>query len=100
VLFFVYEYFLESDKGRRLLPTRVPMIPWSLFGHGGVALLAVIGFATGASFYSAIYFVGIFWTLVQNDKPGMAGLRILLYIPGIGKQVSDTEQYDGILRLV
>lgn len=70
------------------------MIPWSLFEHKDVALLAVINFATGASFYSAIYFVGIFWTLVQNDKPGMAGLRILLYIPGIGKPARDTESYE------
>lgn len=85
IVFFVYEYFLEPGRIlARLLPTQVAMIPWTLFERKDVISLAIINAATGASLYSAIYFVGIFWTLVQNLNPQQAGYRLLYYTPGIG----------------
>lgn len=85
ILFFIYEYFLEPGKQMsRIFPKQVAMIPWSLFDRRDVISLAVINAATGASLYSAIYFVGLFWTLAENYSPQQAGYQLLYYTPGIG----------------
>jgi len=85
VLFFVYEYLLEPGKPMgRVFPRQVAMIPWTLFQKKDAALLAIINAATGASLYSAIYFVGIYWTLAQDLNPQQAGYRLLYYVPGLG----------------
>jgi MFS family permease len=85
ISFFVYEYFLEPGRIiSRIFPHQVAMIPWSLFARKDAFLLAIINAATGAALYSAFYFVGIFWTLVEAYDPGKAGTRLLYYIPGLG----------------
>ncbi len=84
-LFFVYEYFLEpGNRISRIFPKQVAMIPWTLFDRRDVISLAIINAATGASLYSAMYFVGLFWTLVENYSPQKAGYQLLYYTPGIG----------------
>jgi MFS family permease len=85
VLFFVYEYLLEPGKIiNRLFPRQVAMIPWKLFERRDVISLCIVNAATGAALYSAFYFVGIFWTLVQSYSPAKAGYQLLYYTPGIG----------------
>lgn len=85
ILFFVYEYLLEPGRLiARAFPRQVAMIPWVLFQRKDVVLLSIISIATGASLYSAIYFVGIFWTIVQHLDAQYAGYRLLYYLPGIG----------------
>jgi MFS family permease len=87
VLFFCYEYLLEPGRaiGRRF-PNQVAMIPWKLFERKDVVLLAIVNAATGAALYSAFYFIGIFWTLVQNYDPIKAGYQLLYYTPGLGSK--------------
>jgi len=85
LLFFIYEYLLEPGNWiSRIFPKQVAMIPWTLFDRKDVISLAVINAATGASLYSAIYFVGLFWTLAENYSPQKAGYQLLYYTPGIG----------------
>ena len=85
VLFFVYEYLLEPGRViNRMFPRQVAMIPWKLFERKDVISLSVINAATGAALFSAFYFVGIFWTLVQGYNPAKAGYQLLYYTPGIG----------------
>lgn len=85
MLFFLYEYLLEPGKIiNRVFPKQVAMIPWKLFERRDVISLCVINAATGAALYSAFYFVGIFWTLVQGYDPAKAGYQLLYYTPGIG----------------
>ena len=85
IAFFVYEYLLEPGKIiGRTFPNQIAMIPWRLFDRKDVIILAVINAATGAALYSAFYFVGIFWTIVENYNPEKAGLQLLYYTPGLG----------------
>jgi MFS family permease len=85
VSFFIYEYLLEPGRLiSRIFPQQVAMIPWSLFARKDAFLLSIINAATGAALYSAFYFVGIFWTLVEAYDPGKAGTRLLYYLPGLG----------------
>jgi MFS family permease len=85
VLFFCYEYILEPGRMlSRRFPNQVAMIPFKLFERKDVIILAIVNAATGAALYSAFYFVGIFWTLVQNYSPVKAGYQLLYYTPGLG----------------
>jgi len=68
----------------KIFPHQVPMIPFCLFSRMDSLLLALINASTGAALYSAFYFVGIFWTLVQSYDPGKAGIQLLYYTPGLG----------------
>jgi MFS family permease len=83
--FFVYEYYMEPGRVlSNMFPNQVAMIPFSLFSRLDSLLLALINAATGAALYSAFYFVGIFWTLVQAYNPAKAGTQLLYYTPGLG----------------
>lgn len=85
ILFFVYEYLLEPGHlVARRFPKQVAMIPWALFDRKDVVLLSIINAATGAALYSPFYFIGIFWTLVQNMNAQSAGFRLLYFTPGLG----------------
>ncbi|KAI9732875.1 MAG: hypothetical protein M1834_003815 [Cirrosporium novae-zelandiae] len=85
ISFFSYEYFLEPGRYLSLkFPHQVAMIPWSLFHKKDAFLLTIINAATGAALYSAFYFIGIYWTLVENYSASQAGVQLLYYIPGIG----------------
>ncbi|KKY15756.1 putative mfs multidrug transporter [Phaeomoniella chlamydospora] len=82
--FFIYEYLLEPGRYlNRLLPRQNAMIPFSLFIRKDLYLVAAIQFATGAALYSIFYFIGIYFTLVENYDAGEAGVQLLYYIPGI-----------------
>ncbi|OJJ08822.1 hypothetical protein ASPVEDRAFT_156423 [Aspergillus versicolor CBS 583.65] len=87
VLFFVYEYFLENGALRRIFPTQTPMIPYSMFKRLDTLWLAILQFAAGAAMYSVFYYVGIYFTLVENYPASKAGVQLLYYIPGLGAGV-------------
>jgi hypothetical protein len=85
ILFFVYEYLLEPGRlVARCFPNQAAMIPWTLFDRKDTVLLSIINAATGGAIYSPFYFIGIFWTLVQDLNAQNAGYRLLYYTPGLG----------------
>ncbi len=84
VLFFVYEYFLEKGALRKIFPTQTPMLPYSMFKRLDTLWLAILQFAAGAAMYSVFYYVGIYFTLVENYPASKAGVQLLYYIPGLG----------------
>ncbi|EER29299.1 Major Facilitator Superfamily protein [Coccidioides posadasii C735 delta SOWgp] len=88
VLFFIYEYLLGPGRIlARCFPSQTVMIPSELFRKRDMVVLAIIEFATGAAMFSAFYFVGIYFTLVEAYSPERSGLQLLFYIPGIGAGV-------------
>jgi MFS family permease len=88
-LFWAYEYALEPGRPlSRLFPRQDPMIPFALFRKRDTLILAAISFATGAALYSAVYFIGIYFTLVEAYPASRAGIQLLYYIPGIGVGVN------------
>ncbi|KAI9040046.1 putative MFS multidrug transporter [Aspergillus affinis] len=88
VLFFVYEYFLESGRViARLFPKQVPMLPYSMFTRKDTIWLTVMEVSIGASMYSVFYFIGIYFTLIEAYPASKAGIELLYYIPGLGAGV-------------
>ncbi|WEW58276.1 hypothetical protein PRK78_003744 [Emydomyces testavorans] len=88
ILFFVYEYLLAPGRLlARSFPMQTAMIPSQLFQKRDMIVLAIVEFATGAAMFSAFYFVGIYFTLVEAYSAGKSGLQLLYYIPGIGAGV-------------
>ncbi|KAL4915408.1 major facilitator superfamily domain-containing protein [Aspergillus aurantiobrunneus] len=87
VLFFVYEYFLEKGALGRLLPAQKPMLPYSMFKRLDTLWLAILQFSAGAAMYSVFYYVGIYFTLVEEYPASRAGVQLLYYIPGLGAGV-------------
>ena len=88
VAFFVYEYLLEEGRFlARHMPRTIAMIPFSLFQHRDIAIVAFMSFATGAALYSVFYFISIYFTLVEAYPASKAGVQLLYYIPGLGAGV-------------
>lgn len=88
IIFFLHEYLLEPGRLiSRTFPKQVAMIPWNLFQKHDTFLLMVINFATGASLYSAFYFISIYWEVAEGYTASKAGVQLLYYTPGIGMGV-------------
>jgi hypothetical protein len=85
LLFFVYEHLMAPGRAlSRLFPSQDPMIPLSLFKARDMGLLAYLNFSTGMALFSVFYFVGIWFTVVQQYNSGKAGIQLTYYIPGLG----------------
>jgi hypothetical protein len=85
VVFLVFERMLEPGKPvARMFPRVRAMVPWTIIKEKDVTLVCIIAAATGAALYSAFYFIGIYFTLVEGYDSGKSGLQLLYYIPGLG----------------
>jgi len=85
LLFATYEYLLEP--GRILsqkFPRTVAVIPFVLLRKKDVWIVCLMAAAAASALYSAFYFIGIYFTLVQGYSAGSAGTQLLYYIPGLG----------------
>jgi hypothetical protein len=85
VLFFVYEYMMAPSRAlSRVFPSQESMIPLSLFKARDMSILAYLNFSTGMALFSVFYFVGIWFTIVQQYSSGKAGTQLTYYMPGLG----------------
>jgi MFS family permease len=83
--FVAYEALLSPTRLlNRIFPKTVPMIPSSVLASKDVTLVCLIAAATGAAMYSVFYFIGIYFTLVENYDASKAGEQLLYYVPGLG----------------
>lgn len=73
-----------ASRGGTWLKTRRAMIPLQLFDSKDVCILAFVNFAGGVTLYSMFYFISVYFTIVEAYPPSKAGVRLLLYIPGVG----------------
>ncbi|KAL4966515.1 putative MFS multidrug transporter [Aspergillus stella-maris] len=84
ITFFVYEYLLEKGTFERIFPRQKPMIPYSMFKRLDTLWLVILQFAAGTSMYSVFYYIGVYFTLVEEYPASKAGVQLLYYIPGLG----------------
>ena len=85
VSFFVYEYLMMPGHiFSRIFPQQDAMIPLSLFRSRDMSLLAYLNFSTGMALFSVFYFVGIWFTVVQQYDSGKSGAQLTYYMPGLG----------------
>ncbi|KAL2833886.1 major facilitator superfamily domain-containing protein [Aspergillus cavernicola] len=87
ISFFFYEYLLEGGTFMGIFPSQKPVLPYSMFKKLDTIWLAILQFAAGAAMYSVFYYVGIYFTLVEDYPASKAGVQLLYYIPGLGAGV-------------
>src|SRR5436309_1559693 len=76
--FLVYEHLMMPSRTLvRIFPSQEPMIPLSLFHTKDMSLLMYLNFSTGMAMFSVFYFVGIWFTIVQEYNSGKAGIQLL-----------------------
>lgn len=85
VAWCVYEWAMVPGRVMaRVFPLQTAMMPWELLMQKNVGLLMVINFATGAAMFAVMYFMDLYFTLVQGHDASTAGVALLYFIPGLG----------------
>ncbi|KAL2141536.1 hypothetical protein VTI28DRAFT_2236 [Corynascus sepedonium] len=85
VAWAVYEWSMVPGRlMARTFPMQKAMMPWQLLMQKDVGLLVGINFASGAAMFAIMYFMELYFTLVQGHSASQAGLNLLYYLPGLG----------------
>jgi MFS family permease len=84
ILFLTWEYLMIPGS---LLAIRFSaqkaMVPFRLICTRNAGILMYINFITGMCMYAVFYFVGVYFSIVQNFAPGKSGTSLIYYLPGL-----------------
>lgn len=81
----VYEYLMTPGKAlARKFSTQRPMMPWELLSQRDIGLLFWVNFSIGTAMFSNMYFMDLYFALVEGNSSSKAGLSLLYFLPGLG----------------
>ncbi|KAK0729615.1 major facilitator superfamily domain-containing protein [Lasiosphaeris hirsuta] len=81
----LYEYCMAPGRVMaRVFPLQRPMMPWQLLAQKDIGLLLVINFTVGVAMFAVMYFMDLYFALVQGKSASSAGLALLYFLPGLG----------------
>ena len=66
-----------------VFPHQRAMMPWELLTQRDNCLLFLVNFAGGMAMFAVMYFLSLYFTIVENQSSGQAGLQLLYYMPGL-----------------
>ncbi len=72
----------------RVFPRQKAMMPWELLMTRDVGLLLAVNFSVGTAMFAVMYFMDLYFTLVQGHSASNAGLALLYFLPGLGSKFS------------
>lgn len=72
-----------GGKLSTVFPTQKAMIPWEILSHRDNCLLFFANFASGMAMFAVMYFLSLYFTLVDGKRSDQAGLNLLYYMPGL-----------------
>lgn len=85
VAWVVYEWAMVPGRTMaRTFPAQKAMMPWQLLMQRDIGLLVLINFASGVAMFAVMYYMDLYFTLVQGHSASKAGLGLLYYLPGLG----------------
>ncbi|KAJ5942963.1 Major facilitator superfamily domain general substrate transporter [Penicillium verrucosum] len=85
IAWVVYERCMVSGSFMaRVLPRQKAMVPWELLRQRDIGLLFLINFSIGIAMFAVMYFMDIYFTLVQGRSSSDAGIALLYFLPGLG----------------
>ncbi|KAJ3190823.1 hypothetical protein HK101_008335 [Irineochytrium annulatum] len=94
VILFVALFFVETRVAKE------PIIPPAMFVNSSVTAFLVIAVALGAAFFSAVYYISLFFQISYGDTATQAGLETIPLVMGLvlmsiasGQIVSRTGYY-------
>ena len=81
----VYEYAMAPGNFMaRVFPVQRAMMPWELLSQRDIGLLFIINFALGAALFAVMYFMTLYFALVEGRSSSKAGIALLYVLPGLG----------------
>ncbi|KAJ5143909.1 uncharacterized protein N7515_002696 [Penicillium bovifimosum] len=85
IAWLVYEWLMvPGSVMARLLPRQKAMMPWELLQQRDIGLLFVINFTVGICLFAVMYFMDLYFALVEGKPSSDAGLALLYLLPGLG----------------
>ncbi len=80
-----WEYLMAPKRYlARLFPVQRAMMPWVLISQRDIGLLFCINFAVGMAMFAVMYFLDLYFSLVEGKSPSSAGPALLYFLPGLG----------------
>ena len=81
----LYEYGMAPGNFiGRVFPFQRAMIDWRLLSQRDMAIVFLANLTLGMAMFAVIYFMNIYFVLVEGKSSSDAGLTLLYYIPGMG----------------
>lgn len=68
----------------KVFPLQKAMISWELLRQRDIGLLLLINFSVGIAMFAVMYFMDLYFALVEGTSSGHAGLSLLYFLPGLG----------------
>lgn len=85
VAWVFYEYSMAPPHlMSRVFRSQRAMMPWELLAKRDISLLFFVNFDLGVSMFAVMYFMDLYFALVEGHSSSEAGLALLYYLPGLG----------------
>ncbi len=85
VSWLAYEYLMSPTKFMaRVFPLQRAMMPWKLISQRDIGLIFAINFGVGMAMFAVMYFLDLYFAVVQGNSPSKAGIALLYFLPGLG----------------
>ena len=66
-----------------VFPRQKAMVPWELLVQRDIGLLFLINISIGICMFAVMYFMDLYFALVEKRDSGSAGLALLYFLPGL-----------------
>ncbi|KAJ5925875.1 hypothetical protein N7454_007385 [Penicillium verhagenii] len=88
IIWVIYERLMAPGALiARALPHQKAMMPWILISQRDIGLLFLINFSMGVSMFAVMYFMDLYFALVEGNSSSKAGTSLLYFLPGLGAGV-------------
>ncbi|EPS26760.1 hypothetical protein PDE_01699 [Penicillium oxalicum 114-2] len=67
----------------RLFPRQRAMVPWDLLIQKDMGLLFLVNVSIGISMFAVMYFMNLYFALVEKRSSSSAGVSLLYFLPGL-----------------
>ncbi|KAJ5788251.1 hypothetical protein N7457_003241 [Penicillium paradoxum] len=85
IVWMIYERCMEPGLAMsRIFPRQKAMVPWELLKQRDICLLFLVNFSVGVSMFAVMYFMDLYFALVEGKPSSDAGLALLYFLPGLG----------------
>ncbi|KAK2614624.1 hypothetical protein N8I77_001433 [Diaporthe amygdali] len=85
VAWVLYEYSMAPPHlMSRVFRSQRAMMPWELLAKRDISLLFFVNFDLGVSMFAVMYFMDLYFALVEGHSASKAGLALLYFLPGLG----------------
>lgn len=85
IAWVVYERcMVPGSVMARALPKQKAMVPWELLSQRDIGLLFLVNFSIGVSMFAVMYFMDLYFALVEQRSSSNAGISLLFFLPGLG----------------